>query len=229
MVANKDTAVDDVLGPLARMLTAMESIDPVLAVFLPDEIEALVELGRLDEAEAFSAWLTARAASVGSTWGRAAACRCEGLVAGARGEHSAGVASLEGAADQFATLAMPIERARTLVALGRLHRRSKQKRMARLALEEAVQLFDAAGAQLWSARAAAELARVRRAAAASGLTATEERVAQLAADGLTNREIAERVFVSPKTVEANLGRAYRKLGISSRAQLGRALDLEGRA
>ncbi len=160
LVGGDAATVDAVLGPLAQVLTAMESIDPVLAVFLPDEIEALVELGRLDEAAAFSAWLTTRAASVGSVWGRAAACRCEGLVAGARGEHAAGVASLEGAADQFAALAMPIERARTLVALGRLHRRSKQKRLARLALEEAVRLFDAAGAQLWSARAAAELARV---------------------------------------------------------------------
>ena len=59
---------------------------------------------------------------------------------------------------------------------------------------------------------------------AEALTATERQIAGLAADGLTNQAIAEQVFVSRKTVEANLARAYRKLGISSRAQLSRALD-----
>jgi len=67
---------------------------------------------------------------------------------------------------------------------------------------------------------------VRRAPA--DLTATEETIAQLAAEGLTNRAIAERIFVSPKTVESNLGRVYRKLGIHSRAELGRAMAERGR-
>lgn len=62
---------------------------------------------------------------------------------------------------------------------------------------------------------------VRR--APSELTATEETIAGLAASGLTNRLIAERIFVSPKTVESNLARVYRKLGIRSRAELGRAI------
>ena len=60
--------------------------------------------------------------------------------------------------------------------------------------------------------------------APEALTATERQIAALAADGLTNRAIAERVFVSQKTVEANLARAYRKLGIQTRAQLSRALE-----
>jgi DNA-binding CsgD family transcriptional regulator len=59
------------------------------------------------------------------------------------------------------------------------------------------------------------------------LTASEERVAALAVAGLTNREIAERAFMSPKTVEAHLARAYRKLGIRSRAELGRVMAERG--
>jgi len=73
----------------------------------------------------------------------------------------------------------------------------------------------------WTARAESELERVAgRPGPSLELTATEQRVAVLAASGLTNREVAEQAFISPKTVEANLARAYRKLGISSRAELG---------
>ncbi len=70
----------------------------------------------------------------------------------------------------------------------------------------------------------AELARVNRRTTPAGLTATEEAIARLAAEGLTNKAIALRMFVTVKTVEANLARAYRKMGVSSRAQLARALD-----
>ena len=85
-------------------------------------------------------------------------------------------------------------------------------------------LFDELGAGLWSERTREELGRVTTRKAPDALTATERQIAALAADGLTNRAIAERVFVSQKTVEANLARAYRKLGIQTRAQLSRALE-----
>jgi DNA-binding CsgD family transcriptional regulator len=65
---------------------------------------------------------------------------------------------------------------------------------------------------------------VRTRRAPDELSATERQIAELAADGLSNAEIASRVFVSRKTVEANLGRVYRKLGIASRAQLHAALN-----
>jgi len=73
-------------------------------------------------------------------------------------------------------------------------------------------------------RAEAELQRVVVRRAPQELTPTEEKIARLAADGLTNRAIAQRAFVSVNTVEADLTRVYRKLGISSRARLSRALD-----
>jgi DNA-binding NarL/FixJ family response regulator len=73
----------------------------------------------------------------------------------------------------------------------------------------------------WAAQATDELARVNlRPSAPDGLTETEQPVAGLAATGLTNREVAERMFLAVKTVEANLARAYRKMGIRSRAELG---------
>ena len=82
-------------------------------------------------------------------------------------------------------------------------------------------MFEELGSPLWAEKARARDAPAR---AAEGclrqLTPTEETVASLAASGLRNREIAERIFVSPKTVEANLSRIYRKLGIHSRAELG---------
>jgi DNA-binding NarL/FixJ family response regulator len=77
---------------------------------------------------------------------------------------------------------------------------------------------------MWAARAQAELSRIGlRPPAPLELTATEARVASLAASGHTNRQVAAELFLSPRTVEDNLARVYRKLGISSRAELGAAM------
>ena len=116
---------------------------------------------------------------------------------------------------------MPFERGRTLLAKGRLHRRRKEKRLADETLREALACFESLGAPDWVAKTRAELGRVgRRPHAPDTLTETERRVAELAATGLTSREIAERAFLAPKTVGNVLGRVYEKLGIHSRAELG---------
>jgi DNA-binding NarL/FixJ family response regulator len=91
----------------------------------------------------------------------------------------------------------------------------------------ALAAFDKLPAALWAERAQAELDRVGLRRSGGELTETERRVAQLAASGLKNHEVAARLFVSPKTVEANLARAYRKLGIRSRAELGARLAQKG--
>jgi DNA-binding CsgD family transcriptional regulator len=111
---------------------------------------------------------------------------------------------------------------------GRLQRRVKQKRAAAQTLHEALALFERLGAPAWEAQARAELERVGLRRAPDELTATERRVAELAADGLTNREVASKAFMSPKTVQANLTRIYRKFGISSRAELGARMAEERR-
>jgi len=89
-------------------------------------------------------------------------------------------------------------------------------------IREALAVFEELDTPLWADRASAELARTNVGRqSGSGLTPSEQRVAELAASGMTNRDVAASLFISPKTVEANLVRIYRKLGIHSRAELGR--------
>ena len=123
---------------------------------------------------------------------------------------------------------LPFEFARTLLLKGQLHRRLKQRRAAKEALGQALEIFERLGAPPWLQRARDDLDRCAlRAHGPEELAATERRVAELAATGLTNREVAERASISPKTVEANLARAYAKLGIRSRAELALTIALMG--
>ena len=125
---------------------------------------------------------------------------------------------------------MPFELARALLEEGRVERRANRKLAARESLQRAGAIFDRLGAPLWRAHADAELARVGlRHAPADRLTESERRVAELAAGGMTNREVAAAAFMSTKTVEANLSRVYRKLGIHSRAELGARMARAERA
>jgi DNA-binding CsgD family transcriptional regulator len=113
-----------------------------------------------------------------------------------------------------------------LLIAGRIARRSRSKRVAAGHLGQALAMFEDAGARLWAQRARTELGRVGlRPARSEVLTAAERQVAELAARGRTNREVAAQLFMSSKTVEANLARVYRKLGIRSRAELGARVGL----
>ncbi len=108
---------------------------------------------------------------------------------------------------------------------GEIHRRTKRKRLARDSLVAALRMFEDLGARLWTERARAELERVgAQAVGPAALTPTEQRVADLAGKGKTNRQIADELFVSIKTVEANMSRVLHKLGLSSRRQLVGVLD-----
>jgi DNA-binding NarL/FixJ family response regulator len=127
---------------------------------------------------------------------------------------------LDDALAQHGRASQPFETARTQLLRGIVERRSKQKRAAREYFESALGTFDSLGAPLWSTRARTELARAGGTPDASAaLTPTEERVAHLVAEGKTNREVAGELFVSVKTVEANLTRIFHKLGVRSRAEL----------
>ena len=212
---------------LAEALEVFERIafrEPAIWRVDGDAIEAALMVGAVDRAEVLLARFEERAARSRIPWSLAVSARCRGLVLAARGELDAAAEALERALAEHERCPMPFERARTLLVQGRLQRRLKQKRRARLALEDARELFAQQGAETWLVRVDEELGRVAVRRAPDELSATELRIARLAADGLSNHAIAEQVFVSVKTVEANLKRAYRKLGISSRAQLARALD-----
>jgi DNA-binding CsgD family transcriptional regulator len=137
-----------------------------------------------------------------------------------RGDLEASSAAVARALREHDGLPLPFDRARTLFVSGTIERRAKRKKEARETLTDASAVFEGLGAALWADRARAELARIGgRAASSMDLTPTEERVAALVATGSTNREVADALFVSVHTVEANLKRIYRKLGIRSRTEL----------
>lgn len=161
------------------------------------------------------------AATVPTPWVRAVGLRCRAMLDNAGGDLDGAILVLERALVEHEALPMPFELARTLLVKGQLHRRRKEKRRASDTLHEFLALFEDLGTPLWAERARAELARVGlRPTAPDALTTTEQKVAELAAAGLSSRRIAEQVFLTPKSVGNVLGRVYEKLGIHSRAELG---------
>jgi DNA-binding NarL/FixJ family response regulator len=142
----------------------------------------------------------------------------------ATGGVEAGARVVTEAAEAHQGLPMPLEHARTQLLLGQLYRRLRQKQAAATALDHALRIFERLGNPLWAARVHTERARVNvRPGHGPDLTPSEQRVAELAAEGMSNREIAAAVYISTKTVESVLTRVYRKLGVRSRAMLGRRM------
>ncbi|HEY6963033.1 MAG TPA: AAA family ATPase [Gaiellaceae bacterium] len=189
-----------------------------------DFVESLVEMRLLDEAANACATLTERASATPRPPMVPLAARSRAIVAAARGDLEAARRELDAALALHERTPIPFDLARTLLVSGHVHRRSGERRRARDAFGRAEEILVRLGAASWAERAAAEAARIPiRRAAPSELTPTEERVATLVAAGRTNREAAQELFLSPKTIEANLARVYRKLGISSRAELGAAM------
>jgi DNA-binding CsgD family transcriptional regulator len=197
--------------------------------FHPEQAEGVIALGDLDRAETLVSRMEARAKALPRPWILAVSTRCRGLLQSARGDQDGALVSMQEAMKHHHNLDMPFERARTLLALGQVHRRRNERRAARAAFEESLTILERLGVSPWVARAQAEIARVPVRRASADLTPTEERIARLVATGLTNREVADRAFVSAKTVEANLSRVYDKLGVHSRAELGRVMNERERA
>jgi DNA-binding CsgD family transcriptional regulator len=211
-------------GQLRAGLEAEERfgcLEPGVNRMHADAAEAAVALGDLRRAAMLAEVLAEHGGRTGRHWSLATAARVRALVAAAGGDIAEALVHAEQALEQHDGLEMPFERARTLVVKGVVERRARRRRAARESLEEALAAFEAMGARLWIERARGELARLGlRHRASEELTESEQRVAELAAAGLTNRAVASAAFMSPKTVEANLARVYRKLGIRSRAELG---------
>jgi DNA-binding CsgD family transcriptional regulator len=201
--------------------------EPVRYRFHGDHVEAVLALGDIERAETLVGRLEERARALPRPWLLAVSTRCRGLVLAARGDPRGGPRLARGRLAHHEKLDFPYELARTLLAQAHAYRRHKKKRLAREAAQRALALFEECGATLWAERTRAELARLRFRASPTDLTETEHRVAELAAAGRTNREIAAELYVSPKTVETRLASVYRKLDMRSRAQLGaRLAELE---
>jgi DNA-binding NarL/FixJ family response regulator len=240
------TALGFLETSLGNYEAALKALEPLLsrygpspnpteiftASFLPDAVEALTELGRADEAEPLVDALERNGRRLERAWMLAVGARCRAMVLAARGEVEAAVQSAQLALTEHNKLPMPFERARTQLLLGQLTRRERSDATA--ILRDALAVFEELGTPLWANRARAELAgddaRPRaRTPTRGGLTPGEQRVAELSASGMTNRDVAAKLVISSKTVEATLARVYRKLGIRSRAELARHMNTTRRS
>ncbi len=218
-----NSAVHEHLWPLQENLEAAGVREPGAMRFVTDEIEALIALGRHDDAETLLGRLERHAGRLGRASARATAGRCRALLEAAQGRLEEGLASGEEALAEHDRLPLPFERARTLLALGALQRRAKRKTAARESLAAALEVFEELGALVWAGRARAELSRIGGRRTTEGLTPTERRIVELVAQGRSNKEVGAALFVTAKTVETTLSRIYRKLGVHSRTELAHRL------
>ena len=158
-------------------------------------------------------------------WSLVQAGRCRALLLAAGGDREGAAGAADSALEIGESVEHRLEVARTMLVAGQVQRRLRRKAAARNLVGHAAEIFEECGARIWARRAREELAHAGAHRAGTDLTTSEWRVASLVATGLTNREVAGRLFMSPKTVEAHLASTYRKLGIRSRAQLGAQIQL----
>jgi DNA-binding CsgD family transcriptional regulator len=227
-LAQGDSArAHQLLGPLSERMLVDGLIAPGLGRFVPDDVEALVRLADLEAAERLLTPFGVLAERFGIDWAIAATARCRGLLAVAGGDHPGALTWTTVALAKSAENGMPFEHGRALLVAGEIHRRARRKRLAYDHLTAAKVVFDGLGAVLWSARCRDEVTRTglrtTRAPAGNSLTTAEQRVADLAAEGYTTKQIAATLFTGTRTVEAHLQRAYRKLSVHSRLELARRL------
>jgi DNA-binding CsgD family transcriptional regulator len=214
---------------LGRVEAAAETYGQISGFALSRFSDVAGGRGTLDAVEAFAA-----AGDVGRAEQLAASLPAdvhekplaEACVVAARGELDRAIELVRSIEPSRA----PFRRARERLLLGRFLRRARKKREARAALEAARAGFLALEAPLWAERAAEELARLggRRPAGAT-LTESERQVAELVASGLSNKEVAARLVVTVRTVEAHLSKIYQKLGVDSRTALAARWPELGRA
>jgi DNA-binding CsgD family transcriptional regulator len=191
----------------------------------PTDVEALIGMGRRDDARTLldridedtrTPWIATTGA--GPLQARALLTAAEGDLNEATRLAESALATYVGRGDRW-------EQARTKLIAGEIHRRARRRAKAREALADALAIFNDLGAALWATQAREQLERIGagRDEARGGLTPTQLQVAELAIGGLTNRQVADRLFMSTHTVEAHLSAIYRTLGIRSRGELGGAL------
>jgi DNA-binding CsgD family transcriptional regulator len=224
MLALSVGRTDDAIRELEALATEPRAFADAIAPrsFVPNLVEAYVRAGRDGEAEALLEPFEALANRSGRPASRAPALRCR--------------AALEGSEEHFeAALALhdewrnPFERARTQLLYGEFLRRQKRRAAARVRLRAALAVFDDVGAVGWAERtrialkATGERARRRDPSTLDDLTPQETTVARLVASGLTNRDVATRLFLSPKTIETHLAHVFRKTGVRTRTELANKL------
>jgi DNA-binding CsgD family transcriptional regulator len=194
---------------LEQLLWAVDYADAALQVGAPEEVETAISVLR-------------RQGESGRPEAAAAADRCQALLTAARGGVDDALRELRNIVDQPGN-ECPFEAARSRLALGQVYRRAGYKGMASETLNAAAGAFEELGIPRWAERARDEAGRVGLHPTTTTLTATERRVAELVGSGQSNQEAAAALFMSIKTVEANLTRIYRKLSVRSRTELANLL------
>jgi DNA-binding CsgD family transcriptional regulator len=214
-----------ILWPLAEGVLASAVREPGVLRFLPDEIEALIAIGDADTARSLLEPFAAQAETLGRSWALATSERGWGLLNTSIGNLPDALSAFDRALEHHSVLDEPFELGRTLLAQGQAFRRSKKWRLARESLARSLAIFERLGAALWADKARTEMARIGgRSPGPLDLSPTEQEVAKLVGSGHTNREVSHALFLSVSTVEANLRRIYRKLGVRSRTELSRRLS-----
>lgn len=219
-----DGALYDLLEA-GRLLTGIRIVNPAILPWRSRAAELYAELGNYARARE----LADEELSLARSWGTPRAIGIALRASGKAAEGSAGVRLLEQAARVLSGCPAPLDLAVTYAELGIRHRAMGASAEARQALRNAAVIAEQCSAHALLAKVHAELAlsgarsRTAPQSGPAALTASERRVAELAARGNTNRQIARWLSVSPNTVEVHLTNAYRKLAISSRAQLADVL------
>jgi DNA-binding CsgD family transcriptional regulator len=213
----------DRLMPLVDRLEEKGYRHPTFPPVLPHAIEAAIAVGELETAVALVDRLERQAHTLAEPWPLAVAARSRGLLAATTGDFEASFEAFACALVEHARIQMPFEHARTLLALGAAQRRARRRREARASLQQALRIFRELGTPVWAEQARAELGRVGGRRRAEGLTPAERRVADLVAEGRTNREVAATLFLSERTVATHLTHVYAKLGVRSRTELAHRL------
>jgi DNA-binding NarL/FixJ family response regulator len=189
----------------------------------PELIEACVRTGRREQAERAFALLDGFARSGASAWAQAYAARCRALLA----DEDTAEQAYEEALELHARTRRLFDTARTQLLFGEFLRRAHRRIDSREQLRSALDTFERLGAELWVERARGELrasgetTRKRDPSAMDQLTPQELQVARYVADGLSNKEVAAQLFLSPRTIDYHLRKVFLKLGITSRTQLAR--------
>jgi DNA-binding CsgD family transcriptional regulator len=212
------------LALVARAHARSDVVEPSLLEWMPDLVEAHIRSGRVDDAAALLEVFGRYADVAGRTWAQAVAERYRGLLAADDGtEHFEAALRLHDATPRL------FERARTELCFGETLRRSGRRAAARPQLRAALETFERSGALPWADRARRELGATGESPAARApnavaqLTPQELQIALAVSEGRTNREVAEALFLSPKTIEYHLRNVFRKLDVRSRTELAHVM------
>jgi DNA-binding NarL/FixJ family response regulator len=226
--------LDVAMGRAAEALARLEPIvhrepgsgHPISVMYMtPDLVEAATRAGRPEAAAPALAYYEQWANASGANWVLALAARCRGLMAKGEPAHEHFEEALRLHADEPRSFAW----ARTALVYGESLRRARRRVDARDQIRGALEVFDRIGAAPWAERARAELrasgetARRREPSTLDQLTRQELQIARFVSEGLTNRQVAEQLFLSPRTIDFHLRNVFRKLNITSRNELARAM------